>query len=124
MLTPMIDCIFLLIIFFMTTSRMSNDVLFEMPLSIADQGKDIQAQSGRVLVNVDADGQVIILKEKVSDATLLSMLRATLKEQGPDQIKCVVRVHKNTALKNVQRVLGVLAEAGVWRIAYAVQERE
>ena len=60
--------------------------------------------------------------QAVSDEQLLAMLQRSLKEKP--RTKCILRAHRGVPFRRVQEVLGVLARAGVWRIAYAVRDED
>jgi biopolymer transport protein ExbD len=56
-MTPMIDCVFLLLVFFMIVSEMSSLDLENMALAYADQAKAPEEESvdRRVVVNIQKD---------------------------------------------------------------------
>jgi biopolymer transport protein ExbD len=61
-MTPMIDCTFLLIIFFILSATVLNDALAELELhrpyaSQANDNKDMNAMPNRIIVNVISDAK-------------------------------------------------------------------
>jgi biopolymer transport protein TolR len=121
-LTAMVDIVFLLVVFFMTVTRLSSDRLEDIPLPLADQGGHVMDHRGRVIINISIAGHVVVLKQAVSDEQLMAMVQRALKEKP--RTKCVLRAHRGVPFRRVQEVLGVLARAGVWRIAYAVRDED
>jgi len=121
-LTALIDVVFLLIIFFMTVTRLSTDQYEKLPLPVADQSSIVEDRENRVIVNLSRTGQVIVQKRPVTLPELHQMLVINARRIGLDRIKCVLRIDRNTAFKDVQKVLGTVAHAGIWQIAYAVTE--
>ena len=122
-LTAMIDVVFLLIIFFMTVSQIDREVREELPLPNALFGQEVLDQEGRLVINVNKDGGVIVAKK----ARELSALQELLEQQlsvrgGSDELVCVLRIHQQTPFPEVQSLLGCLARSGVWQIRFSVVE--
>ena len=123
-LTAMVDVVFLLIIFFMTVSQLNRDILEEIPLPVAREGRLIRDRDGRVVLNVMRDGRVVMATKELSLARLTELLHRDVATRGADEIVCVLRVHRRAAFDPVRRVMGALAEAGVWRVTYSVVEQD
>ena len=64
-LTPMIDVVFLLIIFFMVTAEFARNVRAEVELPKLPGEQSQQTEEAGVVINIDAEGQIIL---EVSDA--------------------------------------------------------
>jgi len=70
-MTPMIDCVFQLIIFLMLVVDMSQQDLEDFELPIAEHAlPDENPEPNRPIVNVDQEGRVIIKRKTVYDPVL------------------------------------------------------
>jgi biopolymer transport protein ExbD len=62
-MTPMIDIVFLLIIFFMTVSQITRTIDFPLPLPRVSDS-DTSAINSTVTINLDKEGAIIIGGQK------------------------------------------------------------
>ena len=121
-LTAMIDVVFLLIIFFMTVSQIDRELREEMPLAESDAGQEITDREGRVIVNVDEDGALIMAKKPLALNDFQQLMQAQVQQRGAEQVTCVLRIHQQTPFTKLQDVLGTLAKTGIWQIRFSVVE--
>lgn len=122
-LTPMLDIVFLLIIFFMVGSRFSE-------LSDAEQRLDIEvpqvgtaaaatpAPAPRV-IHIDRDGAIEFGGDRLTVEQLTEALRAARSEYP--RLSVVVRGDGRTDLQNAAAVYSACLEAGVTDIGLAVR---
>ncbi|TWT90929.1 Biopolymer transport protein ExbD [Pseudobythopirellula maris] len=122
-MTPMIDVVFLLIIFFLVSSTLAKrETLLDLDLPTAASGRDSQADSTpHVTVNVDASGVVLLAGSPVQPAELLARLRAE-SERHEEGITVRVRSDRAADYASVEPVLAACAEAEVWNVVFAVYE--
>ncbi|HEY0369381.1 MAG TPA: biopolymer transporter ExbD [Chthoniobacterales bacterium] len=117
-LAPLVDVLMLLLIFFLLTwnaARNENELDVKIPK--ATQAKEKSAPVGDVVVNVKADGNVVVNRRTLSGAELTDLLR-NLVQLNADQA-VVIRGDEAGAYKNVVDVLNVCSEAGVTNVAFA-----
>jgi biopolymer transport protein ExbD len=79
-LTPMIDCVFLLLLFFIVTSTFSEQTLFDVVLPKAAQAIKADTAQGTTLT-IATDGRIAIGKDFVGDDDLYRSLAAIHKKQ-------------------------------------------
>jgi len=120
-LTPMIDVVFLLIIFFIVSSNLvQQDIAMELDLPTAESGERIKEGSTRTIaLNVPKPG-VMLLGTVPIDAM---QLRAVLlqERQGSDkEIEVRIRLNKDVPYGAVEPILVLCAESGVWNVSFAV----
>lgn len=111
-LTPMIDIVFLLIIFFMVGTKfaeLERNVKLEVP-RVGHLGALTQEPDKRV-INVYHDGTIVIDRNEVSLDELIGQLREAV-DQYP-QIGVIVRGDAEGPFQNVATVLTAVREAGV-----------
>jgi biopolymer transport protein ExbD len=122
-LTPMIDVVFLLIIFFMVGtqySELERNIELEVP-RVTDSGALTAAPEKRI-VNVYRDGRVTLDRDVVSLDQLANRL-ARAHEEYPD-IGVVVRGDGSGPFQSVAEVLNACKQAGISELAISVRLAE
>ena len=117
-LAPLVDVLLLLLIFFLLTwnaARNENELDVKVPKASAAQEKS--APIGDVIVNVKADGSVVVNRRSLSGSDLTTLLKG-LVALNPDQA-VVIRGDEAGAYKNIVEVLNICTEAGVTNVAFA-----
>jgi len=124
-MTPMIDVVFLLIIFFLLSSHLARqETQLALPLPSAESGQpDADRDQPRVTVNVLADGTLLVANRAVSTEELPDRLRERLAEHGGD-LEVRIRGDRGVPYRYVEPILVACARAGIWNVSYAVQRRE
>lgn len=117
-MSPLIDMVFLLIIFFMTASHMSSSKNMDLDIPTASNGNVPKERPDRWTVNVLADGTVYSGQTVVS-LDELRQLVATRVQSEPD-MKVYLRADKVTPHKTVRQVMNAMAEAGVGDFIFGV----
>ncbi len=122
-MTPMIDVVFLLIIFFLVSSHLAkqeNSVQLDLPLadaSIADE-----TNSSVVVVNILPDGVWQLGAAEVSEVQLASAL--TQRSIGsPDGLRLKIRTDKSVPYARIEPILRAAAEAGIGDIVFSVYDK-
>ena len=119
-LTPMIDVVFLLIIFFMVGtqySELERSLGLEVP-QVSDSGALTAAPENRV-VNVYQDGHITLDGEEVSLERLTSRLAGARSEYP--EIGVVVRGDGAGRFQRVAEVLNACKQAGISELAISVK---
>lgn len=117
-LAPLVDVLMLLLIFFLLTwnaARNENELDVKVPK--ASEAKEKTAPIGDVVVNVKADGNVVVNRRTLSGPELSELLKG-LVQLDPNQA-VVIRGDETGAYKNVVGVLNICSEAGVTNVAFA-----
>ena len=111
-LTPIIDMVFLLLIFFLVaTTFHQTEREMQIALPTANSAGPISAALREIIVNVDADGQIII-SGRLYEPDDLRTLVADAVEANPEQ-KVTVRGDRETVWANVVTVLDICKENGI-----------
>ena len=117
-LAPLVDVLLLLLIFFLLTwnaARNENELDVKIPKASA--AKERSAPIGDVIVNVKADGNVIVNRRTLTSQELSDLLK-NLVQLSADQA-VVIRGDEAGAYKNIVNVLNICSEAGVTNVAFA-----
>ncbi len=122
-IAPMIDIVFLLLIFFLVTWNFSRDETeLDVQVPTAREGKESRRAVGEVILNVKADGSVI-MNRRAMDLEELEAALTRIAELYPDQA-VVLRGDVNTEYKSIVDVLDVCRGANIWNVAFATSKPE
>lgn len=113
-LTPMIDMVFLLIIFFLTATTFTErereqDVLLPTNRNPGSLSRNSETS---VIVNVKEDGTIFVRGARREPADLVAFLRSERERIGPE-LKVQVRGDGRTSYRNVTRALEAIESAGI-----------
>jgi biopolymer transport protein ExbD len=117
-MAPMIDIIFLLLIFFITTSvfaRMENELSITVPT--AEMSTTPKRTLGEMVINVKENGNLVVNQKQVT-RDQLQLLLTRIAKQYPDQ-SIIIRGDRKTNLENAIKVLDLCAKTGVWNVSFA-----
>ncbi len=122
--TPLIDVVFLLIIFFLVSSHLAQqETQLELNLPTASSIRQPDAQPmPRVTINVLADGQILLGSEKVVAAEISRRLQVERRETS-NNLEVRIRADRRLAYRHIEPLLLACAEAHVWNVSFAVVER-
>lgn len=118
-LSPMIDLVFLLLIFFMVSSTIithRQDPRVAIP--IASAGKVPSLASGRVLINVYADGSLRDDAGRELDVTALEARMRQAKAADP-AVRLHVRADQLAAHRHVKGAIDASARGGVTNVIFS-----
>ncbi|MDR0993983.1 MAG: biopolymer transporter ExbD [Verrucomicrobiota bacterium] len=130
-MTPMIDCVFLLLIFFMVSATLSKvDQTPEVKLPIAPKAAIPEAEDlrGRGVVNIvplgtpmgasaTSEDQPFIISGQLVDEKGLTDIITQRREEETD-FRVYMRVDKNAEFRTVKRAIRACAHAGVFDIIF------
>ena len=119
-LTPLIDCVFLLLIFFMVTTVFMHTKGLEVDMPA--QSDALEEQKRDINVLVDQNGGIQIKGQEVAPAMLGARLAAAMKEANNDNI--IIEADGECAQKHVVFVVDTAREVGVEGIAFAREQEE
>ena len=117
-LAPLVDVLLLLLIFFLLTwnaARTENELDVKVPKASAAREKT--APIGDVVVNVKADGNVVVNRRTLSGAELSELLKSLVQLNAEQAV--VIRGDEAGAYKNIIGVLNICSEAGITSVAFA-----
>ena len=122
-MAPMIDVVFLLLCFFVTSQIFSQwETEINITLPTADTGEVPQRLPGEIIINIRADGETSVNQRVLDEAELGALLR-DLSLIYPGQ-PVLLRADKVAAYEHVIRVLDRCRQADIWNIAFATIEAE
>ncbi len=120
-MTPMIDIVFLLIIFFLVSSHLAQqETNVELALPSAASGLDPSDDTTpRVTINLLPQGQILLAGNRLNVEQLEQRLRVeNQSEQGNLEVR--IRADRQVPYRFVEPLLRSCAQAGVWNVKFAV----
>lgn len=121
-MAPMIDMVFLLIIFFMTASHLSASKNVELEIPDASRGVVPKERPDRWTVNIMRDGALYSGQDPVTVEELSALVtERLLVDPG---LKVYLRADKSTPHKKVREVMNAMAAAGVGDFIFGVHGRD
>lgn len=124
-MTPLIDVVFLLIIFFLVSSHLARqETQLDLDLPDAASGELAQASSARVVtVNLLPTGELMLAGEATPVEQLAAKLeREVQRDQTPVEVR--LRSDRSAPYGDVEPILAACAKANVWNIRFAVRESQ
>jgi len=129
-MTPMIDCVFLLLVFFMISANMSKvDFTPEIKLPVAPKAQVPEDLRNRGTINILPVGAPVpggltvsqdrpfLIYGKLANETELKQQIDTVRTQNPD-IRIYMRIDRNVEFAVVQQAIKACADAGVFDIVF------
>ena len=123
-LTPMIDVVFLLIIFFMTTAQVAQLTRTEIDLPQEKGEQRTAPDEAGLVINITGGGEVIVASRTVDWEELESIVRSELGEtpdRSAHQVKLLLRADRNAAAVHLNRVVGMLESLGIGEARLATE---
>ncbi|MGE9293754.1 MAG: ExbD/TolR family protein [Puniceicoccales bacterium] len=120
-MAPMIDMVFLLLVFFMCVSTLAQaekNVQLELPESEESDVPDDLSDRGTV--SVDAKGQPYLGAEAVSLEQMKDAITASLQENP--RLRILVRADQAAQYGDIKKVLKACSEAGAYEVIYATYQ--
>ncbi len=119
-MTPMIDVVFQLIIFFIVTiAQQQKEIEMDLRLAMAPDGKAVERKDPRTInIDVDDEGRIYIARQRLSLPALRSIMRNAVARHG-QTLPVVIRGDMKARHEYIRRVMDVCSEAGLWRIKFA-----
>ena len=119
-LTPMIDCVFLLLIFFMVTTVFKQPYSLQVELPLARHAKEVEEK--KLVGSITVDGRMEINREPVDAENLEQVLLR--EKQSTGSLTLILRTDQKTKHKWVLYILEVAKQVGVETILLATEDQK
>ncbi len=126
-MTPMIDVVFQLIVFFTATSTIAKSEFsqtVELPTAEKGKDRDVASQKKKITANVVADGTVYVAGRVTNAAAFQEILRAELAQHAADRLEVEFRADRSAPYRAVEPLLLACARSGVWQVSFSVKRPE
>ena len=124
-LAPMIDILFLLLIFFIITwnlSRRETDIEISVPAADMEERENKRHDIGEIVINVRKDGTIIVENTTYTQAQLIEKLRFIASVHKDQAV--ILRGDEKTEYQKIMDVLNTCQKAGIWNVSFATQQPE
>jgi biopolymer transport protein ExbD len=123
-LTPLIDVVFILLIFFMvsTTFQKESEINIELPEA---SGEPLEERKDQLEIIIDADGHYFIDEQQVVNTELATLKKAIQKFLGEQRdLPVVIRADRTTPYEAVIRAMDATAQLGLVNMSLATSQPE
>ncbi len=120
-MTPMIDCVFQLMIFFIVTINISEIKDKEVRLELGAHGPEIESGQGAnvsaLIVDVNRSGRISLNNMDITTDQLKNRVRSRLNTQG-NTFQVWVRGDARAKHYMIRRVMDACTDAGVGKVSF------
>lgn len=123
-LTPLIDVVFILLIFFMvsTTFLKESEIKIELPEA---SGEPLEEHKEQLEIVIDAEGHYFIDQQQVVNTELETLKKAIQKYIGDQtELPVVIRADRTTPYEAVIRAMDATAQMGLLNMSLATSQPE
>jgi biopolymer transport protein ExbD len=123
-LTPLIDVVFILLLFFMvsTTFQRESEINIELPEASAEP---VEERDETLEIVIDAEGHYFIDEQQVVNTELETLKQAIQKFLGErSEIPVVIRADRQTPYESVVRAMDATAQLGLLQMSLATSQPE
>ena len=123
-MTPMIDVVFLLIIFFMTVSQLNQNLLSPMQLPISNYG-DVATAPATLVLNLDSEGHLVVNNEVIEREKIEEFLQQSLAPLDADRTAPHARLRcaADCSTTHVNLIFDILSKTGFESVTVAVRKQ-
>jgi len=131
-LTPLIDIVFLLLIFFMVSTTFTKESQLKIKLPQADAEKVTPQEIPKLIIEISALGVYAVKGPddkaarqilNTSPDALRRVIRSAAENQDKEKMVVIVRADKQTPHEAVIRALSVAGQLGLTRITFATESK-
>ena len=126
-MTPMIDVVFQLIIFFVVTLKMTSDTNKDIQLEDGKHGVTITEENrppSTLEIELDRNGFISIHNGRMSPDMLNTIIRNRVNKLG-NQFPVLIRADYRAKHEQVKKVMDICTQRGIWKLSFvAVQEHK
>jgi biopolymer transport protein ExbD len=121
-LTPLIDVVFLLLIFFMVSTTFDKHAKLKVSLPESST-KAVQQQGDPLVLSIDAKGNYFLNERQIVNTKLKTLKQAIQKTIGDDKdVAIVLRADANTPHQFVVRAMDAASQLGLTKLSIATVE--
>jgi len=121
-ITPLIDVVFLLLIFFMvsTTFQRESEITIELPESSGDA---VEKEKTVIEVSVDSQGSYFVNKRRLKNTDIKTLKKAISVTRGDNkEPKLIISADKMTPHQSVIKVMDAARQLGLVNLTFATKQ--
>ena len=121
-ITPLIDVVFLLLIFFMvsTTFQRESEITIELPES---SGEVAESEKKVIEISIDNQGRYFVNQRRIKDSDIKTLKQAiTLTRADAKEPKLIISADKMTPHQAVVRAMDAARQLGLVHLTFATKQ--
>lgn len=121
-ITPLIDVVFLLLIFFMvsTTFQRESEITIELPES---SGEVAESEKKVIEISIDNQGRYFVNQRRIKDSDIKTLKQAiTLTRGDAKEPKLIISADKMTPHQAVVRAMDAARQLGLVHLTFATKQ--
>ena len=128
-MAPLIDVVFLLLIFFICVTNFDKAENVDLLLAYAESAKEYQKGTGTMIVNVTKHGEIIVVGKKgrvvfLHRGPLQQHMQRIADGSGGPHFRIAIRADRKAKMKQIKDVYRAAARVGLTRITLVTQSRK
>lgn len=122
-LTPLIDVVFLLLIFFMVSTTFEKQSQIKITLPEANTAETVEKEPQVIDIGIDPEGKYFVNTEELlkSDAETLKNMLVKV-SQGKTDLPVIISADGKAPYQSVITVLDVASQLGMTQMTFATQQ--
>ncbi len=120
-ITPMLDIVFIMLIFFIVTTSFVKEKGLEVSRPSSSPPKEVKKNKGPIVIKIDANGN-IVLKGRVLERKAVQANLEREKAEKPDS-PLIVAAHPDADTDALVTILDAAKEVGVENVSVATTNR-
>jgi biopolymer transport protein ExbD len=122
-LTPLIDVVFLLLIFFMVSTTFDKQAQIQIKLPEADSSEIIDKEPTSIAVGVDEGGNYFVNEEELIKSDKDTLRKMILKvSEGKTDLPVIISADGKAPHQSVITVLDVASQLGMSQMTFATRQ--
>lgn len=122
-LTPLIDVVFLLLIFFMVSTTFDKQAQIQIKLPEADSSEMIEKEPTSIAVGVDEGGNYFVNEEELLKSDKDTLRKMILKvSEGKTDLPVIISADGKAPHQSVITVLDVASQLGMSQMTFATRQ--
>ena len=124
-ITPLIDVVFLMLIFFMVSTTFDKQSQLKLDLPEASTSELVEKEPDKIDITIDAEGHFYVNERELVQHTP-EMLHRTLAKiaDGRTELPVVVSGDRNAPLQSMMTVLDVSAQLGLTKLSFVARKTD
>ncbi|TQV85835.1 ExbD/TolR family protein [Aliikangiella coralliicola] len=123
-LTPLIDVVFLLLIFFMVSTSFTRETQIKLELPKANVEK-LKTEPEVIEISIDKEGRIFINGKSLVNAQVDTLVKAITPLIGDDtNTPVIISADANTAYQSVVTALDAASQLGITNLKMATQKNK
>ena len=121
-ITPLIDVVFLLLIFFMisTTFQRESEITIELPESAGDIA---ETEKKVIEISIDNQGRYFVNQRRIKDSDIKTLKKAiTITRGDAKEPKLIISADKMTPHQSVVRAMDAARQLGLVHLTFATKQ--